>query len=60
MDNDNSFGAFVAAILALVCFFIGSCSQYDKSEKRWQTEVVTRGYGEWVVKPDGTTEFKWK
>lgn len=28
--------------------------------KQVRTEAVEHGHAEWIVSPDGTTEFKWK
>jgi len=55
---DTNFLSFIAGLLLgvfIAIFFIFAPMRTDL-----RTQAVNHGAAEWVVHPDGSTEFKWK
>ena len=49
-----------AALLGSGLFFSVGCSEGARSERlRMQVEAIEHGHAEWIVSPDGSTEFRW-
>lgn len=63
-DTNTSLRRHEIAILFLtivICALgIGALLGGVQESYYWRTEAVKRGHAVWVVRVDGTTEFKWK
>lgn len=62
--GDDGFGFLCFLGVAFVAC-VGSCNIGRDVGKQvatteWRTQMVMHGCGSWEVKPDGSTEFKWK
>lgn len=56
---EESQGIAMGAIGLMLIMFI--CDATPSSiNKRWEKDAVEKGHGEWVVDPDGDTNFQWK
>ena len=59
MRDDISGEIFILLLIAIVCAFGGGAVGDSLARADMRTHAVEHGHAEWIVSPDGSTEFHW-